>query len=100
MPLLTYNSVVVNIIKNEIPTLVLERVKDHPRFIPENKASKIKCKKCKTVIYSLYVHDYNSCHCGAIAIDGGTDYFKITGETKNIDFLKGKTDERKKKSES
>ena len=35
-----------------------------------------KCLKCKDVITSYYVHDYASCSCGAISVDGGGQYLK------------------------
>lgn len=38
------------------------------------------CLKCDTVIYSMSVHDNVNCDCGAIAIDGGRDYYRITGD--------------------
>lgn len=38
--------------------------------------NKIKCKKCGDIIESITVHDYKKCKCGAIAVDGGTEYLK------------------------
>lgn len=35
-----------------------------------------KCKKCNTIIDSKSRHDMVSCACGAISVDGGSDYFK------------------------
>lgn len=40
------------------------------------KVNKARCKKCNTVIESKTVHDYVSCKCGAIAVDGGRIYLK------------------------
>jgi hypothetical protein len=37
----------------------------------------LKCECCKTIIFSRARHDYRSCACGAIAIDGGFDYQKV-----------------------
>lgn len=42
------------------------------------------CKKCKDMVYSRARHDYRSCSCGAVAIDGGRDYVKLVGEEKDI----------------
>ena len=42
------------------------------------KISAIKCKDCGDVIYSRAVHDFHSCSCGNISIDGGFDYTKIS----------------------
>jgi hypothetical protein len=40
----------------------------------------IRCLKCGDIIYSRARHDFHYCSCGAIAIDGGFDYLKISGE--------------------
>ena len=34
------------------------------------------CKSCKTVLFSRASHDYRSCTCGRISVDGGFDYFR------------------------
>ncbi|WP_188453390.1 DUF7695 domain-containing protein [Virgibacillus oceani] len=36
--------------------------------------NKVRCKKCNDIIESKHSHDYRRCSCGAIFIDGGTDY--------------------------
>lgn len=41
--------------------------------------NRAKCKKCDDVITSYHVHDFVKCKCGAIAVDGGTEYLKRTG---------------------
>lgn len=46
------------------------------------------CKACGDFIESKYRHDFVTCSCGAISLDGGTDYQKGTGEYKNFDFDK------------
>ena len=38
----------------------------------------IKCRKCKTIVYSRAQHDYRACQCGDIAIDGGREYTKLS----------------------
>lgn len=47
----------------------------------------IKCKKCGDIIGSTHVHDMIWCSCGAIAIDGGNYYCKITGNAEDVDHL-------------
>ena len=42
------------------------------------KVSAIQCPKCKQWVYSRARHDFNSCSCGAVAIDGGFDYTKLS----------------------
>lgn len=39
--------------------------------------SAIKCSTCSDTIYSRVRHDFQSCSCGAISIDGGPAYTKI-----------------------
>jgi hypothetical protein len=34
------------------------------------------CRKCGDYIRSTHRHDYVTCKCGAISVDGGTDYLK------------------------
>lgn len=39
-------------------------------------SNKIKCKKCGNIIESRSTNDYKRCSCGAVAVDGGTEYLK------------------------
>jgi len=41
-------------------------------------ANKIRCKRCNSEIESRSVHDYVSCECGAVAVDGGHEYIRRT----------------------
>ena len=50
---------------------------------------KIKCLKCGDIVESNSVHEMNWCKCGAVAVDGGNDYMKITGELCNFEILEG-----------
>lgn len=47
----------------------------------------LQCKKCKDVITSKRRHDMVWCKCGAIAIDGGSDYTKITCNKEDVEAL-------------
>ena len=38
--------------------------------------NRAKCFGCGAVIESVDRHDFVRCHCGALAVDGGQDYFK------------------------
>ena len=42
------------------------------------------CRLCHTVIESKSVHDFQSCKCGAIFVDGGHDYYRRGGDPKNF----------------
>lgn len=35
-----------------------------------------KCLKCGDIIESIHRHDYVTCSCGNISVDGGTDYLR------------------------
>jgi hypothetical protein len=56
-----------------------------------------RCKKCNTVIQSKHRHDFVWCKCGAIAIDGGAEYIKCTGDYNDFDFKAGEEYERRHK---
>lgn len=38
--------------------------------------NRAKCKVCNDVIESFHRHDYVTCKCESIAVDGGQDYFR------------------------
>ena len=38
--------------------------------------NKIKCKSCKDIIESKHRHDYRTCKCGKVSVDGGKDYLR------------------------
>ena len=44
----------------------------------------ITCPKCKTTIFSRSCHDFRSCPCGAMSIDGGFDYTKVNFDPKRV----------------
>ena len=41
------------------------------------KVNAVECPKCGYIIYSRARHDFRTCNCGAVSIDGGFDYWKI-----------------------
>lgn len=49
--------------------------------------NKIKCKKCGEVIESTDRHDFKVCKCGAVAVDGGTDYLRRCGDRNDWEEL-------------
>ena len=40
------------------------------------KINKAKCLLCGDIIESKHVHDYKTCKCGKIAVDGGLEYLR------------------------
>ena len=49
--------------------------------------NRAKCKKCADVIESKYRHDFVTCICGAISVDGGNDYFKRVGNPEDFEEM-------------
>lgn len=38
------------------------------------------CTKCDDFIFSRHIHDYVTCSCGAISVDGGQAYLRRSGD--------------------
>jgi len=57
-------------------------------IIDENKAPKIKCPECKKTIHSLHRHDYQTCKCQNLSLDGGFDYRRINASPEVLEKLK------------
>ena len=45
---------------------------------------KIKCLKCNDIIQSMYRHNFKRCKCGAVAVDGGSDYLRTLGNIEDL----------------
>lgn len=50
-------------------------------------SNSIKCKQCKTIIRSKNLHDYVTCNCGAVSIDGGSWHSSVNGYPEDIENL-------------
>jgi hypothetical protein len=53
----------------------------HDGSIPDTtmdiiKCNRIRCRHCGDIIESTHRHDFRSCKCGKVAVDGGTDYLR------------------------
>ncbi|MCX4358007.1 MAG: hypothetical protein OSJ43_17610 [Oscillospiraceae bacterium] len=46
----------------------------------------IKCNLCGDIIVSEDRHDFKSCKCGAVTVDGGNDYLKRTYKNSPDDY--------------
>ena len=46
-------------------------------------SNQVRCNECGDEPFSRSVHHYNSCNCGNIAVDGGTDYLRRVGNIHN-----------------
>lgn len=42
------------------------------------------CRKCLDIIQSAHRHDFVTCSCEAISIDGGSDYTRVLGYPENF----------------
>ena len=46
----------------------------------------IRCNTCGDIIESKYLHDFKSCSCGRVAVDGGQDYLRRVFTDSEDDF--------------
>lgn len=44
-----------------------------------------KCNKCGGIIESHHVHDFRTCPCGSISVDGGQEYIRRCGDPEDFD---------------
>jgi len=44
----------------------------------------IQCKKCKETIQSEHRHDFKTCKCGSVSVDGGSWYCRRVGNLDDI----------------
>lgn len=52
-----------------------------------------KCLKCNDIVESLHRHDFRTCKCGNITVDGGTKYIRRVGkDLEQMQELSVKTD--------
>lgn len=67
----------------------------------KTKVKAIECPDCGDLVFSRARHDFRSCSCGAVSIDGGFDYLKVAGKiriednkiiTKQIEVSASKND--------
>lgn len=40
--------------------------------------NRAKCKLCSDILESFHRHDFVTCKCGEISVDGGNDYYKCS----------------------
>lgn len=50
-------------------------------------SNKARCKKCNDIIESRHRHDFVTCSCGALSVDGGKDYLKRCGKMEDCEEL-------------
>lgn len=49
--------------------------------------NRAKCLQCETIVISHHAHDFQSCRCGMLSVDGGRSYLKRLGNfEKHVDM--------------
>lgn len=49
--------------------------------------NQVRHRKCGWFIRSKNRHDYRTCKCGGLSIDGGSWYTKLVGDVNNVDYF-------------
>jgi hypothetical protein len=44
----------------------------------------IQCLRCRTILVSRADHDYRTCPCGAVSVDGGRAYLRVRGNPEDV----------------
>jgi hypothetical protein len=52
-----------------------------------------RCRKCGDEVESENRHDFVTCSCGSLSVDGGLDYLKRSGDPANCEELSEYSDE-------
>ena len=42
------------------------------------------CPRCQDTIFSRTGHDYHSCSCGGVSVDGGFDYLRVAWQSELV----------------
>ena len=59
-------------------TTKAKKVVKHTPGVKSTTVTAACCKKCRVWVYSRARHDFNSCPCGGVSVDGGRDYLKLS----------------------
>lgn len=51
--------------------------------------NRARCTVCDTVVESMHRHDFVTCTCGALSVDGGQDYRRRDWNHPTIPFTLG-----------
>lgn len=51
------------------------------------KKNRAKCRLCGEVIESISTHDFKTCSCGEISVDGGMDYIRRAWTTDRANLI-------------
>ncbi len=56
----------------------------------------IRCRLCGSIIESKSIHDFQTCKCGSVSVDGGLAYIRRCGNIEDFDDLSIFSDEDEK----
>ena len=78
-------TVVINTVGVEYDKDSIKLCSQEPELlIVKNRA---RCKKCGTILESRSVHDFKTCSCGAMSVDGGHEYIRRLGNPDDIEEM-------------
>ena len=65
--------------------------------------NQVKCNHCGDIIESKHRHDFKTCSCGAVSVDGGRDYlrrcYKAEGDFKELSIVREEREENNENKE-
>jgi hypothetical protein len=76
-----------NILKEEIENAISHEIYEWFDMENESMRNRIRCRKCGDIIESKTRHDYVTCKCGAVAVDGGSSYMSALGNPADMEEL-------------
>lgn len=59
----------------------LAESEDGKNKIGKKMRNRVQCLLCGEIIESKFQHDYVTCKCGNVSVDGGKDYCKVNFKT-------------------
>ena len=74
------------LLKSCVRHLLVERFGYERVIIERVKPNRAQCLTCDSIIQSTYRHDFVSCTCGGLSLDGGMDYIRVI--CKDFDAIK------------
>ena len=50
-------------------------------------SNQARCPTCQDEPFSRHRHDYQSCKCGAMSVDGGMSYIRRSGDSEDMSII-------------
>ena len=80
-------------ILNTLKEKGLELVSNIEEYKNRKSILKVKCLKCGDIIESVHRHDFVTCSCGNVSVDGGKDYLRRCFQEKDSYIEMSETEE-------